>query len=46
MNRSTRESHEYTVQGITCSHCVMSGENVDAEAVRGAVVKVGYEVAA
>jgi copper chaperone len=24
MNRPTNETHEYTVQGMTCSHCVVS----------------------
>jgi len=72
MNQPTQETHEYTVQGMTCSHCVVSvreevsevagvtavavdldigrltisGENVDDEAVRAAVVEAGYEVAA
>jgi copper chaperone CopZ len=72
MNPSTTETHDYTVQGMTCSHCVLSvreevsevpgvssvdvdldtgrmtvsGENVDDEAVRAAVVEAGYEVVA
>jgi copper chaperone len=72
MNQPMNETHEYTVQGMTCSHCVVSvreevsevagvtavaidldtgrltisGENVDDEAVRAAVVEAGYEVAA
>jgi copper chaperone len=71
MSHPTNEN-EYSVQGLTCSHCVasvrqevsdvagvtavavdvdtgrmtISGENVDDEAVRAAVVEAGYEVAA
>lgn len=74
MNHLTQidETLDYTVHGMTCSHCVLSvreevsdvpgvsavdvdltsgrmtvtGQDVDDDAVREAVVEAGYEVAA
>jgi copper chaperone len=66
----TAETLAYTVQGMTCAHCVLSvreevsdvpgvravavdlasgrmtvtGEGIDDDAVRAAVVEAGYEV--
>jgi copper chaperone len=47
MTQPTNETHEYTVQGMTCSHCVVSvrEEMFDVGGVT-AVVEAGYEVAA
>ena len=68
---SPSKTRDYTVQGMTCGHCVLSvreevsevagvaavdvdlasgrmtvtGEDVDADAVRAAVADAGYEVA-
>jgi copper ion binding protein len=72
MSQTMNETREYTVQGMTCSHCVLSvreevsevrgvsavdvdlasgrmtvsGQDVNDDAVREAVVEAGYEVAA
>ena len=42
---NSTETRDYSVEGMTCSHCVLSVREEVSE-VSDAVAEVGYEVAA